>query len=60
MKITYCILFMLFSLLVSVCQGYAQQDLKNSVFKEAGNEKKADNELRVMFYNVENMFDPAE
>ncbi len=60
MKIIRCVLLILFSLLVSAGKGYAQQDPGKKVFKEAGDEVKADNELRVMFYNVENMFDPAE
>ena len=60
MKTTCMVLWMLFSLLLIACPVFAQQDTKKAVFKETNDGQRAENELRVMFYNVENMFDPAE
>ena len=60
MKTTCMVLWLLFSLLLIACPVFAQQDTKKAVFKETNDGQRAENELRVMFYNVENMFDPAE
>ena len=60
MKTTCMVLWLLFSLLLIACPVFAQQDTRKAVFKETNDGQRAENELRVMFYNVENMFDPAE
>ena len=49
--------------LLSVCLLQAQEGKEISqknIFQQSGASKRADTVLRVMFYNVENLFDPRE
>jgi predicted extracellular nuclease len=41
-------------------QDVPNPNLKNSVFEQSNAGRRDENTLRIMFYNVENMFDPAE
>ena len=43
-----------------LAQELQEANLKKPVFKQPDGGKRGDNELRIMFYNVENLLDPAE
>jgi len=64
MKLTYKYLFLLIfisgtALLVSA-QDNQKGNQKNQVFQQKNSGKRSDDAMRVMFYNVENLFDPTE
>ena len=64
MKLLYKDIFTSALLLFFVCVLQAQEiqrtNQKQPVFQQTDPAKRSEAELRVMFYNVENMFDPAE
>jgi len=64
MKIAYKDLFVLVALLFIVCALQAQEseetNTKNPVYQNTNATKRGDNAIRIMFYNVENLFDPSE
>jgi len=64
MKPYYSYLLFLALSVFSFCTSQAQQiqgsKKKKPVFQQADANKRGENELRVMFYNVENLFDPRE
>ncbi|MFA5971689.1 MAG: endonuclease/exonuclease/phosphatase family protein [Lentimicrobiaceae bacterium] len=64
MKHHYSYLLFLALSVFFYCTSLAQQNQgskqKKPVFQQADANKRGENELRVMFYNVENLFDPRE
>lgn len=64
MKLTYKrLLFSIFALIFVYplfAQDMQQVNSKKSVFQQTNAEKRGNDEMRTMFYNVENLFDPTD
>lgn len=54
----YCLLVFILSLVLMSAQMVLAQNIKPPVFQNRSDEKRGQDAMRVMFYNVENLFDP--